>query len=177
MNDSLIYSGNVFNKYIDNKKIVNKIKELSIEINNYYFEKSVHIVGLLDGCTPTLNELVKNLKISYKISTVKISSYKGMERGKVSIQDNIDNICFHSNNVLIVDDIIDSGNTIKNISKVFIEDKKIKDVKVFSLLIKKDVVNLCDWYSFIIPDKYVIGYGMDINNLFRDLKDIYILNE
>ena len=52
-----------------------------------------------------------------------------------------------------------------------------RNVKIYSLLTKKESVYLCDWYSFIIPDKYVIGFGMDINNLFRDLNDIYIMKD
>jgi len=52
-----------------------------------------------------------------------------------------------------------------------------KSIKIVSLLVKKKSVSLCDFYGFIIKNKFVVGYGMDIDNLFRELKDIYIINK
>ena len=177
MSKSIMHSGNIFDKYIDNKSIVHKIKTLSKDINEYYDGKSLHIIGLLDGCMPTLNELTRHLTVSFEISTIKISSYKGMKRGDLLVDEKINKMSLSCDSILIVDDIIDSGNTIKKIKKKIIDMNSALDVKVFSLLIKKNVLNICDWHSFVIPNKYVIGYGMDIDNLFRELKDIYIINK
>ena len=72
----------------------------------------------------------------------------------------------------MIEDIIDSGSTIIFLKNYF-KDIKSK-LKIVSLLVKNNTDSLCEWYGFKIENKFVIGYGMDINNLFRDLKDIYI---
>ena len=156
--------------------IKDRIKILSSIINNKFSNEKVHIVGLLDGCLPTLNELKINLTISFTIDKIKISSYVGMNQSEMIFNDNVNNIK-DGDIIIIVDDIVDSGNTITFVKNYLNEKYSNLRISVFSLLVKKDAINLCDWYGFIVPDNYVIGYGMDIDNLFRDLEDIYILND
>ena len=102
-----------------------------------------------------------------------------MKRGKI-IFEVFDFNLLVNEDVLIVEDIIDSGKTLKFLLKE-IENYNIKSLSIVTLL-KKNSINkinkeAIDWYGFEINDKYVIGYGLDINNLFRDLKDIYIKDE
>ena len=168
----------IFSKYIEEKKIKKSILSISDKINYEYKNKNLQIIGLLDGCVQTLNELSKNLKINYCIYNIKVSSYEGINRGKILFKDYIEFNQINANDdILIVDDIVDSGNTIKSVRKLIINTINNDNIKIYSLLTKKESLHLCDWYSFIIPDKYVIGFGMDINNLFRDLNDIYIMKE
>ena len=68
-------------------------------------------------------------------------------------------------------------NIIPNIKEYILNKSANVNLKTLSLLVKEDGLQLCDWYCFKIPNKYVIGYGMDIDNLFRELEDIYILKE
>ena len=102
-----------------------------------------------------------------------------MKRGEIVCND-FDFKSLINEDVVIVEDIIDSGKTIEFIIKK-LENINIKSFTVITLL-KKNNINkiknkVIDWYGFNIKDKYVIGYGLDINNLFRDLKDIYIKDE
>ena len=76
-------------------------------------------------------------------------------------------------NVLLLEDIIDSGKTIKYLKK-YISSLSPKSYKVASLLVKSNNIELCDWYGFKISDKFVIGFGLDLDESFRYLKDIYI---
>ena len=79
----------------------------------------------------------------------------------------------HDKNIIIVDDIIDTGKTILYV-KNYLEDFKPKKIKIASLLVKDSSLKLSDWFGFKIDDAFVIGYGMDLDGKFRDLDDIYI---
>ena len=178
MDDVINYNNLSFTKYIEHRKIISKIKDLSNKINKMYQNEGLHIIGLLDGCLPTLNELIKHILIDFDVHMLKVSSYKGMKRGKINfIKDARLDFDIKYKNILLVDDIIDSGKTIKEMKKYISQKYLDVNLKVLSLLVKTTSKNLCEWYCFEIPNKYVIGYGMDINNLFRELDDIYILKE
>ena len=176
MSEIIKYNNDTFIKFINNKEIIEKIKNLCNELNKIYIDEKLHIIGLLDGCLPTLNEFIKHINFDYELTTIKVSSYKGMKQGDIEFKDTLEKK-IKSDNILIIDDIIDSGNTIKNIKKYILNKSKNVNLKILSLLVKKEGIKLCDWYCFKIPNKYVIGYGMDIDNLFRNLEDIYILKE
>tara|TARA_Y100000590_G_scaffold436579_1_gene557301 strand:- start:187 stop:729 length:543 start_codon:yes stop_codon:yes gene_type:complete len=163
-------------KYVllyDNNKICQVVKNISLELNNYYsYKNDILIIGVLDGCMKIIEEFKKHLDFKYKIDYLSIKSYKGKKRGEIKFKNN-DNIDFLNKNVIVFDDIIDSGSTILFLKDI-IKNNNPKSIRVFSLLVKKNSKHLADWYGFEIKNKYVIGYGMDINNLFRDLKHIYI---
>ena len=178
MSNVIKYEKMLFSKYIEQKEIKKSILSISDKLNHEYKNKNLQIIGLLDGCVQTLNELTKHLKINYCIYNIKVSSYEGINRGKILFKDYVKFDQINAkDDILIVDDIVDSGNTIKSVRKLINDSISNDNIKIYSLLTKKETLHLCDWYSFIIPDKYVIGFGMDINNLFRDLNDIYIMKE
>ena len=177
MSKIIKHNKHAFIKYINNENIINSIKKISRKINSQYINQELYIIGLLDGCKPTLDELTKRMTIDFQINTIKVSSYEGMKQKKIKFENILTKEKNKIKNILIVDDIVDTGNTIKNIKKYILSIYPNINLKIFSLLVKKESLDLCDWFCFEIPNKYVIGYGMDIDNLFRDLKDIYILKE
>ncbi len=97
-----------------------------------------------------------------------------MERGKLNLDLDISENEINSKDVVIVEDIVDSGNTIRFLNS-HLSNYKPNSITVVSLLVKENSYELVDYYGFLLKNnKYVIGYGLDINNLFRDLNDIYI---
>ena len=177
--DKIEIDGLVFNKYIKENDIKRKIFSLSGELNKYYLNKNPLIIGILNGCIYFMMDLLKSVDFSYEIDFIKAKSYKGMKSDNLNIDFSIDSIDIKEKYILIVEDVIDSGKTITHIYD-HIKSLNPKDIKIISLLTKVDKVDnrlSINWHGFKIGNNYVIGYGLDYNNLFRNLRDIYKVNE
>ena len=171
--DEILFNNKKFVTYITNGKIKNFINELSIDLNKNYKNKKILFIGILNGCGPFMEDLIKELDFDYAVDFIKLSSYVGQERGEIVFEkkNKITNYELYDD-IIIIEDIIDSGSTILFLNEYF--KNVISKIKIISLLVKNKTDKLCNWYGFKIENKFVIGYGMDINNLFRELKDIYI---
>tara|TARA_Y100000996_G_scaffold43333_1_gene30038 strand:- start:719 stop:1258 length:540 start_codon:yes stop_codon:yes gene_type:complete len=178
MTKKITYEQNQFEVYITNKEIKKRIKEIANDLNTDFISDRPIFIGVLNGCIYFMMDLLKEIKFDYEIDFVKIKSYVGMEQHDIS-SDLLDSTLLKDKNIIIVEDIIDSGNTIN-----FLYEKIMtcnpKSCTVITLLKKQKVKNFdknkIDYFCFEIKNKFVIGYGLDINNLFRNLKDIYIKN-
>lgn len=170
----ITHNNRKFKIYKTNSDIVAITNKIANQINADFKLGSVCFLGVLNGCIPFFNELIRNIKIPYSYSFLKISSYQNMERGKLNLDLDISENEINSKDVVIVEDIVDSGNTIRFLNS-HLSNYKPNSITVVSLLVKENSYELVDYYGFLLKNnKYVIGYGLDINNLFRDLSDIYI---
>lgn len=172
----IIYDNKTFEKVISQDEIENKVLSISSEINEFYNDKDLIILCVLNGSIMVLSELLKNLNCIYEVDYIEASSYKGGIKtlGKIDVIKDI-SLDFKNKNILIIEDIVDTGTTLN-----FIYNKLLKlepkDIKIFSLLYKYEKYKFdikIDWYGFKIKDIFTIGYGMDYNFKFRGLKDIY----
>ena len=159
---------------IEYKSIQSKINNFATQLNSEYINKELIIICILKGAVPFLKDLCNNLNIDYDIYFMDINSYKGMERNKITSE----NITFDvkNKNILVIDDICDTGHTLKYITKE-LKNKNPKTIITAVLLnkvIKSKVFN-ANTSLFEIPDKFVVGYGLDFNNKYRFLKDIYTI--
>ncbi len=161
-----------FEKYLKNKDIVREIGRITNDIDNYYSNEEILFIGVLNGCIPFMNQILSNSTNSYSYQFIQISSYLGTESGDLKLHLGLDEKYILNKNVVIVEDIIDSGKSIKYLKK-YISKMNPKSIKIASLLVKKANIELCDWYGFKISDKFVIGFGLDLDGSFRYLKDIY----
>ena len=156
---------------ISNKEIKSAIKLFANTLNSQYENKEVIIIAILKGAVLFLQDLHEHLDFKNKIEYVDISSYKGNERGEIKslpFKINIQN-----QNILIIDDICDTGNTLNYLTDL-INKNNPKSIRT-AVLLKKKIDNSIfkpDDYLFLIPDKFVVGYGLDFNNKYRFLKDI-----
>ena len=178
-NSRITHNKIIFNKYINREQINSRILELSKDLNKYYKNKNPLIIGVLNGCIYFMMDLLNNFNFNYTIDFIRARSYSGKKSGKLNLE--VFNKSLYSNkNILLIEDIIDSGKTLHNICKK-INLYKPKELKIITLLNKnkddRDLSIKIDWHGFNIDRKYVIGYGLDYDNLFRYLKDIYIENE
>lgn len=168
-------------KLILKKEIKKRIKELSEEINDDFVKnEELIIICLLKGSFIFTSDLVRLINRKCKIHFIKVSSYYGSTEtsGNVSFSDKID-IDITNKSVLLIDDILDTGLTLKNITD-FLNKKNPKILKTCVLLDKKvrrKVDFESDYTGFVIEDKFVIGYGLDFDEEYRNLPEIYYVKE
>lgn len=159
-------------KMISEEEIAKRTKELAKEIENDYRGKELVCVGLLKGSIMFMAELLKNINIELAMDFMKVSSYHGGmdSTGVVKILKDVD-MDISGKDVLIIEDIIDTGLTLENVKK-FLMAKQPKSLKVCSLLDKpsrRKVEMKGEYIGFEIPDEFVIGYGLDYDELYRNL--------
>jgi len=161
---------------ITEDEIKRRIKQLAKEVENIFPSgEDLIVIGLLKGSFMFVSDLVREIKRPVLVDFMSVSSYVGTESsGNVSIKKDID-INIKGKNVLLVDDILDTGRTFKKVLEI-IQSKNPKDIKTCVLLDKpaRRVVDIeADLVGFSIPDHFVVGYGLDWDELGRNLKGIY----
>jgi len=165
---------------ISQTEITQRVQELAIQINDHYKNsESVILIGLLRGSVIFLSDLSRLLTFPVVLDFMATSSYgSGTDSaGEVKILKELDEE-IHGRDVLIVEDIIDTGNTLKKI-KAMLLLRDPKSVAICTLLNKpsrREVDVEVDWEGFSIEDKFVVGYGMDYAQLHRNLPYIGIVN-
>ena len=164
---------------IDRKTIENRIKELAKQIEKDYAGEEVYCVGLLKGSVVFLSDLVKEINSPVIIDFMSVSSYgsETVSSGDVKILKDTD-LDLRGKHVLIVEDIIDTGLTLEHVIRYFKESKGVKTLKTCTLLSKPErrKVNIdIDYVGFDVPDKFVIGYGLDYDQKYRNLPYIAVV--
>ena len=166
-------------KLIDRKTVENRIKELAKQIEKDYAGEEVYCVGLLKGSVVFLSDLVKEINSPVIIDFMSVSSYgsETVSSGDVKILKDTD-LDLRGKHVLIVEDIIDTGLTLEHVIRYFKESKGVKTLKTCTLLSKPErrKVNIdIDYVGFDVPDKFVIGYGLDYDQKYRNLPYIAVV--
>lgn len=158
--------------YSENE-IQTKIKELAQEMNKFYNGEEVYVICALKGAVMFAVDLVKHLDMPLKMEFIRLSSYNGGTKssGKVNAVD-ISLPDLNGKNVLIVEDIVDTGLTAKFLLDFLNCNFHTKSTKFCSLLDKKitrqtDVEP--DYYGFEVDDKFLVGYGLDYDGYYRNL--------
>jgi len=164
---------------IDRKTVENRIKELAKQIEKDYAGEELYCVGLLKGSVVFLSDLVKEINSPVIIDFMSVSSYgsETVSSGDVKILKDTD-LDLRGKHVLIVEDIIDTGLTLEHVIKYFKESKGVKTLKTCTLLSKPErrKVNIdIDYVGFDVPDKFVIGYGLDYDQKYRNLPYIAVV--
>lgn len=164
---------------ISEEQIRNRCAELGKQISIDYKDKSPVIVGLLKGSVPFMAELMKFIEVDCEIDFMDVSSYAGTESvGDVRIDKDLSGSIV-GDDIILVEDIVDTGRTLKTVVKV-LKSKGARSVKIVSLLDKPDrrVTDIkADYCGFTIPNEFVVGYGLDFNQKYRNLPYIGILKE
>ena len=164
---------------IDRKTVENRIKELAKQIEKDYAGEEVYCVGLLKGSVVFLSDLVKEINSPVVIDFMSVSSYgsETVSSGDVKILKDTD-LDLRGKHVLIIEDIIDTGLTLEHVIKYFKDSKGVKTLKTCTLLSKPErrKVNIdIDYVGFDVPDKFVIGYGLDYDQKYRNLPYIAVV--
>ena len=163
------------------EQILEKAKELAQRINNDYDGKPLTIVCTLKGATFFFSDLMKNIDVDCQIEFIKASSYIGnttMTIGNVQIS-NVMNFPIENRDILIVEDIIDTGLTCEKLFKYF-NDRNCASVNVCTMLDKpsrRKVEMKAKYVGYEIEDHFVIGYGLDYNESYRNIPCVGIINK
>ena len=154
-----------------------RIQEIASQISERYDKKNPIFISILNGSFIFIADLVRTLEIDCEIDFLKISSYKGKKStGEIVMSKRLD-LDIENRSVIIVEDIIDSGISIEFIY-TYLNNFKPKDISIVSLLAKKSISKLnfkIDFIGFEISSEFVVGYGLDYNQRFRNLDSIYKL--
>ena len=168
-----------FEVFINEAEISKEISSLADKINNEYQGKEVIFIAILNGAFMFASDLIKLITISCEISFVKVSSYNGTSsKGRVDELIGL-NAKIEGKHVIILEDIVDSGITIDKI-KTLMSTEDPASVKVCTLLYKPMAFlgkKEPDYIGFSIPNKFVVGFGLDYNEKGRNLREIYQLKE
>ncbi|MBR5406244.1 MAG: hypoxanthine phosphoribosyltransferase [Lachnospiraceae bacterium] len=158
-----------------------RIREMGEEISRDYAGKAVHLVCVLKGGTFFMCELAKRITVPVSIDFMSVSSYgdSSVSSGIVRINKDLDKP-LEGKHVIVVEDIIDTGRTLSYLLKV-LKDRKPASVKLATMLDKPDrrVVDdvKVDYTGYVIPDKFVVGYGLDYAEKYRNLPYIGVVEE
>lgn len=157
---------------IKEEEIKETVKRLADEISRDYKGEEVIVLGVLKGCFVFMSDLIRQMDCDARVYFMEISSYNDgtVSSGKINIKKDLD-VDIEGKNVLITEDIIDSGNTLSQLTEI-LKCRKPKSLKVCTLLSKpsRRVVEFeADYTGFVIEDKFIVGYGLDYGEKFRQL--------
>jgi hypoxanthine phosphoribosyltransferase len=164
--------------FLTAEQIQKRIQELGAQIDADYPEGPIYLIAILKGACIFLADLARAMKKPARIEFIGISSYgKGKTTsGQVKLTKDLD-VSIEGHDVLIVEDIVDSGVTLTYLMQV-LEQRKPKSLRIATLLDKPErrlrPVNVT-YVGFQIPDEFVVGYGLDYAEDYRNLKDVCIL--
>lgn len=166
-----------FETYLSEETIQQRVKEMSDTINKEYAGKRPLFIAILNGSFMFASDLFKHLTIEAEICFIKLASYKGMKSsGKVVTTIGLEEDLF-GKEVIIVEDIVDTGKTLHKFLPKLMHQQP-KTLKIAALLHKAEATEyplVLDYVGFTIPNKFVVGYGLDYDGLGRNWKEIYQL--
>ena len=167
-----------FQLLLSPEQIDKRVQELADEISLAFQGKTLHLVGVLKGAAVFLSDLARKLSIPTTIDFLAVASYgastesSGVVRMVKDLDDPIE-----SRDVMIVEDIVDTGLTLKYIEEV-LRGRKVASITKCALLDRpgrRKVPVTLDYIGFTIPDKYVVGYGLDFEQKWRHLPGVYAI--
>ncbi len=163
---------------LDAGTIQKKVRELGAKITKDYRGKTPHLIGILKGASIFHADLVRSIDLGVSFDFIAVGSYGGSTKssGEVRILKDLDE-SVEGRDVLLVEDILDTGLTLHYLLQN-LESRGPKSLKVVTLLNKpsrREIEVKADYVGFDIPDHFVVGYGLDFNQRYRNLPDICIL--
>ncbi|MBH51009.1 MAG: hypoxanthine phosphoribosyltransferase [Candidatus Neomarinimicrobiota bacterium] len=162
---------------ISKEELASRVLQIASEISENYKTEPVLFIIVLNGSFIFASDLIRAMEIDCEVDFIKVASYTGdQSTGKIKFEKDLSSD-ISGKNVIIIEDIIDSGITI-NFLKQLIENKNPKSLKIATLLLKPEVAKLnfeIDWVGFEISPEFVVGYGLDYNQKLRNLNAVYRL--
>ena len=172
-------SGSTLDEIISPEKVQARVKIIGNEISETYTGKVPIIIGVLNGAFLFMADLVRNLDIDFEVDFIKIDSYGDNTKssGTVRLLKDI-SADITDRHIIVVEDIVDTGLSL-NFLKHRMEEASPKSLRFATFLYKPEAASQdieIDWIGFNIDDQYVVGYGLDLKQIFRGLPGIYAIN-
>ncbi|MEM9867551.1 MAG: adenylate kinase [Bacteroidota bacterium] len=168
-----------FKPFLKEKQILEAIDNMAAQIAKDYQNKVPVFVGVLNGAFMFVSDFLKAYPHPCEVSFVRLSSYQGLTSTGIveSLLDIPEDV--EGKSVIILEDVIDTGRTLKQLVHLF-SNTNVEEFKIASLFYKSDVYNgeySIDYVGMEIPNRFIVGYGLDYNELGRNLKEVYQLND
>lgn len=168
-----------FTKIIDHEQVFQRVREMAEDINKDYEGKNPLFIAILNGAFMFASDLMKQINIPAEITFIKVNSYSatkstGNIKELIGLQENI-----FKRNLIIIEDIVDTGNTLSHLLEGF-SALGTDSIEIATLLHKPDALQRdlsIKYVGFSIPNKFVVGYGMDYDGYGRNCRDIFELSE
>ena len=168
-----------FEVFISGEEINFAIENMVKQIEDDFCDDTPVFIGVLNGAFMVVPDLLKKYSHNCEVSFVKMASYEGTQttnevKELIGLNQNLE-----GRSVIIVEDIVDTGNTIEEL-KVIMKHHNVKHFKIATLFFKPEAYKKdikLDYVGIRIPNKFIVGYGLDYDGLGRNLKDVYQLSE
>ncbi|MEO1257547.1 MAG: hypoxanthine phosphoribosyltransferase [Bacteroidota bacterium] len=168
-----------FETFITKEKIAERVQTLGQQISHKHAANKPLFIGVMNGAFIFIADLIRHFEYDCEIAFVRLSSYKGTQSsGKIETVYGLE-MEIENRHIIVVEDIVDSGRTLHYFLD-YLKKQKPASVELASLLLKPDALQFpvkLDYLGFEIPEKFVIGYGLDYDGLGRNLEDIYQLKK
>ncbi|GMN10964.1 hypothetical protein MTsPCn9_27240 [Croceitalea sp. MTPC9] len=169
----------LFKPYLSEAEILSAVQKMADEIASDYKDETPIFVGVLNGSFMFVADFLKAYQYPCEVSFVKLSSYQGLTSTGIveTLLDVSEDI--EGRSVIILEDIIDTGRTLQQLVHLF-SNTNVKEYKIASLFYKSEIYNgeyIIDYVGLDIPNRFIVGYGLDYNELGRNLREVYQLNQ
>jgi hypoxanthine phosphoribosyltransferase len=169
-----------FVPYLRHSEIQELVRELSKKIHEDYKNETPIFVGVLNGVIMFFSDFLKYYPGKCEVAFIQMSSYVGTQSTGIVYKKMELTKDIVDRHIILMEDIVDTGNTIESLFEYFKHTQRPKSLKVASLLLKPEVYGKefkIDYVAKEIPNKFVLGYGLDYDELGRNLPDLYQLEE
>lgn len=164
-----------FEPYISEEEIIKAIEEISLKLNKDFVDKKPVFLGVLNGSFMFASEIIKRFNGDCEVSFVKMGSYEGTEStGNVKTLLGL-NQQLKGRHVVLLEDIVDTGNTLVELDKI-LKEAEVEDYKVVTLFYKPEAYKKnipVKYRGMEIPNEFIVGFGLDYNGLGRNLTQVY----
>ncbi len=162
---------------IDTARLQARVREIGQEITHDYAGKNLHLIGVLKGACVFLSDLMRAIDLPLSLDFIGISSYGASTKssGEVRITKDLD-VSLAGKDVLVVEDIIDTGLTLNYMANIF-RSREVNSLAIVALLDKPDRHEIqidAKYIGFTIPNHFVVGYGLDVGEMYRNLPFIAV---
>jgi hypoxanthine phosphoribosyltransferase len=168
-----------FEPFIAAEEIDFALANMAKQMDDDFFDDIPVFIGVLNGSFMVMSDLMKHYRGMCEVNFVKMASYEGTQSTNTVKQLIGLDHDLEGKTVVIVEDIVDTGNTIEELKAIF-KEKKVKHFKIATLFFKPEAYKKdikLDYIGIRIPDKFIVGYGLDYDGLGRNLRDVYQLAE
>ena len=169
--------GDIERVLFSEEQLKSRIKEVGAQISKDYYGKDPVVVGILKGVVPFYSAMVQSITIPLEEDFMCVSSYSGIEStGKIILRKDVD-ADIRGRHVLILEDILDSGRTLKAIVEM-LKDRKPASVKICTLFDKPEGRKIpleADYVCYNVPNEFVVGFGLDYDGFYRNLPYVGVL--